>query len=285
MINKKTKKSKDNRIIAALGPKGTFSYQAACKSFKGCPNIIFKDTIRDVFESVERDETSIGIVPLENSLSGTVTQSIDSLRDMNINIVQEILVPIKHHLAADRKITDLSKIQKIFTHPVTFEQCEDFIRKNLSKAEIVQTASNAVSAKRLKKSKTEYAAAIVPEYPARMHKLEIIRKKIQDSRNNVTRFIAISKQKTQPTGKDRTSILIYPQVDRPGLLFSMLKVFAEQNINLTKIESLPSKGKLGDYIFYIELQGHNEEKHVKTALDKIEHNFFIKVLGSYPRKY
>jgi len=271
--------------VATLGPKGTFSYQAACKAYKGCPEIYFKQTIKDVFESVQNDEAEVGVIPLENSLSGTVGQTIDSLMDFNLNITHEILVPIKHNLASKNKIEDLSKITKVFTHPVTYEQCENFIRKNLPSVEIVQTSSNAASAMRLIKSKSEHSAAIVPDYPARLNNLEIIKKKIQDHRNNVTRFVVISKIKAKPTKKDRTSILIYPQVDRPGLLFSLLKVFANKKINLTKIESLPTKGRLGDYIFYMEIQGNKLDENITQAFKQIEHNFFIKVLGSYPRKY
>ena len=125
----------------------------------------------------------------------------------------------------------------------------------------------------------------MPKIAAGIYKLKILKKDVQDSRFNITRFLVISNEDAKKTGYDRTSIAIYPQTDRPGLLYEMLGEFAKRNINLTKIESRPSKGKLGDYIFYIDFQGHRVEKNVAEVLRKLENSFFLSVLGSYPRKY
>jgi len=128
-------------------------------------------------------------------------------------------------------------------------------------------------------------SAITSEIASKLYGLRIIKSNIQDNKFNVTRFIVVAKESTKKTARDRTSIAIYPQVDRPGLLYELLGEFAKRKINLTKIESRPSKGKLGDYVFFIDLQGHKDEKKIKDAFHMIEKSSFLKVLGSYPRKY
>ena len=137
----------------------------------------------------------------------------------------------------------------------------------------------------LAKSKSKEEAAIIPKIAADIYGLKILKKDVQDAKFNVTRFFVIAKSDSKKTGYYRTSIALYPQVDRPGLLYEMLGEFAKRKINLTKIESRPSKGKLGDYIFYIDFEGHKSEKHVGEALNQLEKSAFVAVLGSYQRKY
>jgi len=176
-------------------------------------------------------------------------------------------------------------IETLYVHPSTYEQCEKFIRKNLPNIKIIQTNSNAASAKLIADKKDKTKAAIVPIEAIKIYKLKAIKKDVQDNKFNVTRFIVVSKGESKKTNRDRTSIAIYPQVDKPGLLYSLLGEFAKRKINLTKIESRPSKGKLGDYIFYIDLQGHQQDELIQEAFKEIEKDFFLKVLGSYPREY
>lgn len=271
--------------IATLGPEGTFSHEAVLRYNKSA-KIMFEKTVWDVFETVDSNNAEIGVVPIENSVSGTVGLTLDALMEFNLNIITEEVLPVRHNLAVFGKV---DKIKEIYVNPQTYEQCELFIRKNFPKAEIIETSSNGQSAKLLKEErhspKTKSRAAIVPEIAAKIYGLRMIKKDIQDNKFNVTRFIAISKKSAKRTGYDRTSIAIYPQVDRPGLLYELLGEFAKRDINLTKIESRPSKGKLGDYIFYIDLQGHKTEKLIKEAFSAIERNFFLKILGSYARRY
>lgn len=263
--------------IITLGPKGTFSHQAALNY--GATEIEFKKTVRDVFESVD---TAIGLVPIENSVSGTVGLTLDALMDFSLNIVDELILPVKHYLAGFGSLTD---IKIIYSHPQSYAQCEHFLRKNFPDVEIIETSSNGKSAEMVAKLKDKTRAAIVPKIAAELYDLKILKSNIQDNRFNVTRFIVIATSEAKRTGYDRTSIAIYPQIDRPGLLYDLLGEFAKRKINLTKIESRPSKGKLGDYIFFIDFEGHKEEPLVKEALNAIEKEFFLKVLGSYPRKY
>ncbi len=267
--------------IATLGPKGTFSHEAVLKRNKKA-DILFKNTVWDIFESVDSNEVDEGIVPLENSVSGTVGLTLDALMEFDLNIIAEIILPIKHNLVGHDGIKD---IKTLYVHPSTYEQCEKFIRKNLADVKIIQTSSNAASAEIIVQKKDKTKAAIVPKEAIEIYKLKAIRKDIQDNKFNVTRFVVVSRKAIKKTNRDRTSIAIYPQVDKPGLLYSLLGEFAKRNINLTKIESRPSKGKLGDYIFFIDMQGSNEDEKIKQAFKVIEESFFLKVLGSYPREY
>lgn len=283
--------------IATLGPKGTFSHEALLKRNKKA-EIILKNTVWDVFEAANNNEVDEGIVPLENSVSGTVGLTLDALMEFDLNIIAEIILPIKHNLVGHDGIKD---IKTLYVHPSTYEQCEKFIRKNMPNVKIIQTSSNAASAEiitqslnskssnsydsSIRKKKDKTTAAIVPKEAIEIYKLKAIKRDIQDNKFNVTRFIVISKNQSKKTNRDRTSIAIYPQVDKPGLLYSLLGEFAKRNINLTKIESRPSKGRLGDYIFFIDMQGSKEDEKIKEAFKAIEENFFLKVLGSYPREY
>jgi len=267
--------------IATLGPAGTFSHEAVLK-YNRKAEIIFENTIWDVFEAVAENEVDEGIVPIENSVSGTVGITTDSLMEFDLNIIAEIILPINHNLVGHDGVKE---IKTLYVHPSTYEQCEKFIRKNLPDVKIIPTSSNAASAKVIAKQQDKTKAAIVPKEAIEIYKLKTIKKNIQDNKFNVTRFIVISKKQTKKTNRDRTSIAIYPQVDKPGLLYSLLGEFAKRNINLTKIESRPSKGKLGDYIFFIDMQGSKEDEKIKQAFKEIEKDFFLKVLGSYTREY
>ncbi|MCL5093793.1 MAG: prephenate dehydratase [Patescibacteria group bacterium] len=277
--------------ISALGPEGTFSHQAALILDKNA-EILFEKTIRDVFERVSEGEAEKGVVPIENSISGSVGFTLDALLDFDLTIEQEEIVPVIHslmakacpELAEGTKKTCPEPVERVYAHEQTYSQCEGWIRKNLPEAEYVETASNGQSAKIVSEN-GKGSAAIGPLVAAEIYGLKVLEKNIQDNRFNVTRFIVISKNKTKPTGYDRTSITIYPQIDRPGLLHDLLGYFKENNVNLSKIESRPSKGKLGDYVFYVDLQGHIEDENVKEALSEVEKVAFVKILGSYPRKY
>lgn len=267
--------------IATLGPEGTFSHEAVLR-YNSKASILFTDTVRDVFEAITDNKANLGIVPIENSIAGTVGQTLDFLMEFGLKIKAEEILPISHNLAGFGKIND---INVLYIHPQTYEQCELFIKKNLPKVEIVHTSSNGKSAELIAKTKDKAKASIIPKIAIDIYKLKILKKDVQDNRFNVTRFFVIGKEYSKKTGYDRTSIAIYPQIDRPGLLYEMLREFAKRKINLTKIESRPSKGKLGDYIFYIDFQGHKSEKHVAEALKELEKSSFVTVLGSYPRKY
>lgn len=267
--------------IATLGPEGTFSHEAGLR-YHNKAEILFNDTIRDVFESVAGGNAVLGVVPVENSVGGTVGQTLDCLMEFGIRIIWEIVLPIRHNLAG---FGDIEDIRALYIHPQTYEQCELFVKKNLPKTEIIETSSNGKSAEIVAKSNAKTSDLIIPKTAADIYNLRILKKHVQDSKFNVTRFFVIGHSGGKKTGHDRTSIAVYPQINKPGLLYSMLGEFAKRNINLTKIESRPSKGKLGDYIFYIDIRGHESEKRINESLKMIKNSFFVAVLGSYPRKY
>ena len=267
--------------IATLGPKGTFSHEAVLKYDKKA-KILFADTIRGVFELVREGSAQLGLVPAENSIAGSVGQTLDCLMEFDFGITGEMILPIGHNLVG---FGDISDVKTLYAHPQTYEQCEIFIRKNFPKAEIIQTSSNGKSAEMLAKSKGLSNAGIISKIAAGIYKLKILKRDVQDNKFNATRFFFVGKAKTEKTGKDRTSIAVKPDYDKPGLLYSMLGEFAKRNINLTKIESRPSKGKLGEYMFYIDFEGHESENAVSEALKNISGLASVKLLGSYRRGY
>jgi len=267
--------------IAALGPRGTFSHEAVLK-YKDA-NIMFCNTIYDVFEAVEKDNAELGIVPIENSVSGTIWLTIDALSEFDLNITGEILIPINHNLAG--KEVKAENVKKLYCHHQAYVQCEKFIRRRIKNAKIIYTSSNGESAEMLAADKLKESAAIVPRIAAQLNKLKIIMKNIQDNKNNATKFIVIGKDEAKRTGKDRTTLLIYPHHDKPGLLYSIIGILAKHNINMSKLESIPAKGKIGDYFFLIDITGHYEDEKVRNAIEKLEDEYAVKVKGSYRREY
>jgi len=221
-------------------------------------------------------------VHVENSVAGTIGQTLDLLMEFKLNIKAEDILPISHNLVGFGSIND---IKILCLHPQTYEQCEIFIRKNLPKAEIMYASSNGKSAEMVARAKDRVKASIIPKIAAGIYRLKILKRDVQDSRFNVTRFFVVAGSDGKKTGCDRTSIAVYPNIDRPGLLHDILGEFAKRKINLTKIESRPSKGRLGDYIFFIDFQGHKSEKNVAEAIKSVKKSAFVTVLGSYPRKY
>ncbi len=277
----KNKKAGNRARIATLGPEGTFSHQAALR-YSPKASLLFVKTVRDVFEAVHSSKASCGIVPLENSLSGTIGQTLDWLLQFPLHIGAEIVVPVQHCLVG---FGNLSSVKTVFVQPQTYEQCESFFRRRLPHAAIQLTGSNADSARAIAQNNGKGNAAVVSKLAIQLYRLPLIEKNIQDNEHNVTRFVVIGKESPQPTGKDRTSVVIIPKGDRPGLLFDLLGYFAKRSINLTKIESRPSKGNLGEYVFFIDFEGHQLGPMIPGLLKDIQQHFVLKVLGSYPRVY
>lgn len=279
--------------IATLGPEGTFSHEAVLKyiEFPAQDDILFCSTIYSVFEAVKKGRATHGIVPIENSVSGTIWFTVDALSEFDLNIIAEILIPINHNLAGN--CLKAKEVTKLYCHQQTYAQCERFVRENMKKAKVVYTASNGESATLLLSelsnnknvSEKESVAAIVPILAIEKYKLRLIMKNIQDNKYNTTKFVVISKKDTKSTGKDRTTLSIYPSVDKAGLLYSLAGEFAKRNINLTKIESIPCKGKLGDYFFLVEIFGHKDDRIIREAIAAVEKSFTVKVHGSCRREY
>ncbi len=273
--------------IATLGPKGTFSEQAALEYLKNTKKkggIVFCSNINEIFNSVNKNKADFGVVPLENLIDGSVGETLDLLYHSDAFIKEEIIVGI-HHCIAGREDSGIKDIKTVVSHPKALAQCLGYIRKNnLSTRECLSTAD----AMRIVAERNQGdLAAIGTESAAKEYGLKILQRNIEDRNNNVTRFIVLSKRKNKKgKGKQyKTSIVLHPTKDRPGLLHDLLKPFAERKINLTKIESRPTKLRLGDYVFYIDFDGHADDRKVRDAFKNIGKLAKIKILGSYLGRY
>lgn len=272
--------------IGILGPEGTFSETAAMLWLKESGRIEnfaikYYETIFDVSETVLKKEVNYGIVPIENSLEGSVGDTLDVLSSENadeMQIVGEVLVPIRICLLFNGSFPE---IKKIVSHHHALAQCKQFIRERLKGVALKSVDSTASAAKLAAQS--EEIAALASAEAAKMYGVNILAEDVQD-KDSVTRFIVLSSSgiKAAPTGKDKTSILLYVK-ERPGALYEVLGEFALRGLNLTKIESRPSKRALGDYMFYIDCEGHLEEAEIQEALKGVEKKAaMLKILGTYP---
>ncbi|MDI6884223.1 MAG: prephenate dehydratase [Hadesarchaea archaeon] len=271
--------------IGVLGPRGTYAEIAARTHFKGKGEIVPYPMITDVAKAVARGEVDAGIVPVESLREGSVGETLDVLAWEDVKVQAEIVVPISHALLGV-KGARLEKITQVLSHPQALAQCREFLRKNLSNAELIEMTSTAKAAEQVSKLKQVHMAAIGPKALAQLYELQVLRDEIQAGETNLTRFLCLAKADAKKTGRDKTSIVFYTATDRPGILYEILGEFASRRINLTKIESRPSKKALGDYLFFIDLEGHREDQKVKEALTGIrKKTAMLKVAGSYPKKF
>jgi prephenate dehydratase len=262
--------------IYTLGPQFSYSYNVARKIADGERKIVCVDTISDVFANVIAQRESHGIVPIENMLIGTVRESLLSLKKYPVCIHHARDLHIEHVLAARTK-----KYTKIVSHGQSLAQCSDFVRAQ--KVEVVEVSST--SAAMCMAATDDTIAAIGNGEAARHYDVPIIKEKITDRKQNITRFIEISgNMGTCATSGTKTSMIITPTEDRAGLLFEILSVFEIKEINLTKIESMPTGNKMNDYIFYIDIDGALEEKRVEDAIAFLRTFVTVDVFGSYSIK-
>lgn len=269
----------DNLKIAYLGPEGTWTHQAAVKKFGNSVEYSDQVSFADVFDRVERREADYGVVPIENSTEGAVNHTLDLFAESNLKICAQIMLRIQNALMAKGP---RESIQKLYSHPQVFGQCKGWIQTNFPNAELIEVSSTTRAASIA--SQEEYSGALGGELAAQIHGLPILEKNIQDRATNTTRFLVIGEKSCPKTGDDRTS-LMFSVKDQPGSLFEAIKPFQEFNINMSKIESRPSKKKDWEYFFYVDLKGHREDDNVVKTLEKLEeHCSVLKVLGSYPNK-
>jgi len=264
-------------ILGTLGPQGTFSEKAA-RQWDNKAELRYYDDILDTVDALLRKEVESSIVPIENSLEGSITITLDLLMEHQLKITGEVIVQIKHCLLSKGNIRD---IHVIMSHPQALSQCRKYIKNNFKGIEARPVLSTSHAAKLASGSKE--IAAIASAESANMYGLKILDENIQDINENFTRFIIIGKTTPSPTGNDKTSIIVYLEKNRPGALYEILGEFAGRHIDLTRIESRPTKKTLGDYVFYIDLKGHIEDKMIKEALEEIKQKVgMLKILGSYP---
>jgi chorismate mutase/prephenate dehydratase len=263
--------------IAYLGPEATFTHQAAIRKFGSSLRYASQKTIADVFAEVSRNRADYGVVPIENSTEGVVTHTLDMFVDSELRIVSQVVMPIQHCLLS---LARRSQINKLFGHPQTLAQCRGWVQNNLPQVEIIETSSNARSAELAAKEK--YSAAIAGALAAERYQLRILESDVQDHSGNATRFLVLGRQCGPPTGHDRTS-LMFSIVDEVGALFRALASFRRYKLNMTKIESRPNKRKAWEYFFFVDCDGHLNDRKVASALAQLAQQCqFVKVLGSYP---
>ncbi|MEW6101204.1 MAG: prephenate dehydratase, partial [Candidatus Omnitrophota bacterium] len=236
--------------IAYLGPQATFTHLAAMKRFGSRMEYIACDNISDVFLSVEKERVDYGVVPIENSIEGAVTHTLDMLLDSDLKICAQVILDVSHNLLAK---CALSKIKRIYSNPQVFAQCRLWLQENLPKAEKIEVSSTTAAAKISAREKN--SACIASLLAAKVYDLKVIAKDIEDSPHNITRFLVIGRAPAGKTGNDKTSV-VFSIKDRVGALHDMLMPFKKHKINLTKIESRPSKKKAWDYYFFVDLEGH-----------------------------
>ncbi len=268
-----------------LGPRGTYAEDAARANYGDDAEIVPYPLITEVAETVAKGEVDTGVVPAESLREGSVGETLDALVNLDVQIPAEIVIKISHCLLGVPG-TNIEEVKQVLSHPQALAQCRDYLRTNLQRAELVEVASTAKAAEQVRGKGKTSMVAIGSKALADAHGLEVLDEEIQTAEENVTRFICLAKSDSAPTGDDKTSIVFSSREDRSGILYEILKEFADRRINLTKIESRPSKKALGDYLFFIDLEGHREDAKIKEALDALKPNLgMMKVLGSYPKRF
>ena len=278
----KLKTNKTQEInVAYMGPPSSFSNQAALHYFGENLDLIACESIPEVFKFASENETNFGVVPVENSNEGMVTHTLDMFINSEVKIAAEIFLDIHLNLLSNSK---LEEINTVYTIPIAFAQCKNWFAKNLPDVKRIDTYSTARAAEIVSEQKN--TAAVAGVLASKMYNLKIVGKSIEDYAQNLTRFFVINKNNglnnTIKSSNCKTSILVSIK-DKAGALYEILKPFRDADINLTKIESRPSKQKAWEYYFFVDFIGHADEEKVKKAFDKlVSHCNFVKVLGSYP---
>jgi chorismate mutase/prephenate dehydratase len=263
--------------VSFFGQPGSFTHLAARVKFGSSVEYLPARDIRDVFLAVARVRADFGIVPIENSTEGGVNQSIDLLADTRLKVVSELYLPIHHHLLAR---CPLKEIRVVYSHPQPFAQCRNWLNGHLGEVRREEVGSTAEAAARA--AHERHAAAIAGDLAAEIYRIPILIHHVEDQADNITRFFVIGERLNEPTGHDKTSLMVSIK-DEEGALMRLLKPFHVHRINLTRIESRPSRRRAWDYHFFIDLQGHVAEPKVEAALREIEsHVRHVEVLGSYP---
>ena len=274
-------RSLEERVrVAFLGPDGTFSHQAASRQFGAQVDLVPVANMRDVFTATERGDTHFGVIPVENTIEGPITVTFDALVDSEVTICGEIKLEISQHLMSRRG--RLEDIQRVASHPQPLAQCRRWLEAHLQGVETIETTSTAAAAQLAHAD--EKVAAIGSEVISDVYDLLTIASNIEDHRGNTTRFLIIGRETPAPSGEDLTSAVFTVRRDASGALHGLLGPFAEHGVNLTAVQSRPMKGKPWEYVFIVDMEGHQEDPAVARALaEAADVAASHKILGSFPR--
>jgi chorismate mutase/prephenate dehydratase len=267
--------------VAFLGPEATFTHMAARGRFGLSARYVPAATIAGVFAEVEKGLADLGVVPIENSTDGVVNSTLDVFMDSDLVISSEIVLQVSQCLLT--RTGTLDNIQKVYSHPQALGQCRGWLSANLPKAALIEVASTALAARLAKDDPV--AAAVASELAGQLYDLKVAKARINDEVRNVTRFLVVGHHPTARThsGRDKTSLMLSVK-DQPGILYKVLEPLAKGGINLTRIESRPSRKKIWDYVFFVDLDGHAEDAPVAEAISALRAACqAVKVLGSYPK--
>jgi chorismate mutase/prephenate dehydratase len=246
--------------------------------FGSSSHFVPTESIKGVFDAVDSDKADYGVVPIENSTEGVVSYTLDLFVDYDLNVCAEVMLDIAQNLISKSGVK--TKIKKIYSNPHAAAQCRRWLESNLPNIPILEITSTAKAAEVA--SQDDEAAAIASELAAKVYDLQFVEKSIEDNKHNFTRFLIIAKTAPAKSGKDKTSIM-FSIKDKPGALYDILYPIKKAKINLSKIESRPSKRKAWEYIFFVDMEGHMEDKKLKKAIEGIKDNcLYLKILGSYP---
>jgi chorismate mutase/prephenate dehydratase len=269
--------------IAFLGPEGTFTHQAVKRHFGTSAPALPCGSITAVFDEVERGAAEFGVVPVENSSEGVVSHTLDSFLDSPLVICAEIALTVDQCLMARPGVTE-AQIERVYSHPQALAQCRGWLTANMARAHLVECASTTDAARRAHEDAA--GGAIGTELAAKLSGLTILRDRLQDYEHNVTRFLVVTRPGSVPPppfeAGVKTSLLLTLR-DQPGDLFNALRPLYEAGINLTRIESRPSKRKAWEYVFFLDLEAHAEEPRIAAVLHDLGHERWLKILGCYRR--
>jgi chorismate mutase/prephenate dehydratase len=264
--------------VAYLGPAATYTHQAALRHFGESAEFVPARTILEVFSAVERGEADVGVVPIENSTEGAVNYALDGLIDTSLPISGEIHLDIHHCLLS--RSDALVDVKRVYSHPQALAQCRGWLDRHLPHADTVEVASTTAAVERA--AADAGTAAVAGELAGRLYGLPVLRERIEDVAHNITRFFVIGRRATEPTGRDKTSILL-SVAHEVGALHRMLEPFAAAKVNLVKIESRPTRRRPWEYVFFVDFDGHQLDPVIRGVLAAVrERSLFLKVLGSYP---
>ncbi len=265
--------------IAYLGPEGTFTQTAALKHFGHSVDTVALTCIPDVFAEVQSGHADFGLVPVENSTEGVVSHTLDMFISSDLKVCGEVEIRIHHQLA--NLSQNPEDIQKIYSHQQSLAQCRNWLDLNYPHVESIPVSSNAEAARLA--SEDKHAAAICGEQAVEIFGLKVCHKNIEDLADNTTRFMVIGDMEVAPSGNDKTSLLLSAH-NKPGSLLALLKPLASHNISMNKIESRPSPNRMWEYVFFIDIDGHQQDAEVALALEELKQQAALfRILGSYPK--
>jgi chorismate mutase/prephenate dehydratase len=266
--------------VAFLGPEGTFTQEAALKHFGDSAVSVPQSAMDEVFREVLAGSCNYGVVPVENSTEGVVSHTLDSFMDSSLKICGEVELRIHHNFMIGPN-TNKDNITRVYSHSQSLAQCRQWLNSNFPNIERVAVSSNAEAAKRVQGEWN--SAAIAGDMSCRLYGLEKLREKIEDSPDNATRFLIIGREEVQPSGDDRTSIVVSVH-NKPGALHDLLEPFRRHNVDMTRLESRPARNSKWSYVFFIDFAGHVQDTSVAAVIEELATNVAdLKVLGSYPR--